>query len=214
MVAETSRLGKKLFPKIRVIVAGGTRRAPFVLTPGAQIAAMSGLLCGALLLCYLGTSQVSAIRRIAEEERAVVRAEIANADLQDGVARLQDKLARTAGDRVAVADRLSSLTEETRALSDRLATAEAKLKAARDLQKTQQPAPSGQPQSGADRIAQLQAALAHVQLDIHALEAEGATLAARLNKTQADRAEESALYRRYQASLKQARSATQRRGGR
>jgi chromosome segregation ATPase len=214
MVAETSRLGKKLFPKVRVIVTGGARRAPFVLTPAAQIAAVSGLLCGALSLCYPGMSQVSAVHRVAEEERAVVRAEIANADLQDAVARLQNKLARTAGDRVAVANRLPTLTGETRALSDQLATAEAKLEAARELQKTQQPTPSGQPQSGPDRIAQLQAALAHVQLDIHTLEAESATLAARLNKTEADRAEESALYRRYQASLKQARGRAPRRGGR
>jgi chromosome segregation ATPase len=213
MVAETSRPGKNFFPKIRVMTTGGARRAPLVLTPAAQVATVSALLCGALLLCYLGVNQVSAVRRIAEQERAVVRAEIANADLQDAVARLQNKLARTAGERVMAENRLSSLTEETRALSDRLATAEAKLEAARELQKTQQPS-SGQPQSGAGRIAQLQAALAHVQLDVHVLEAESATLAARLNKTEADRAEESALYRRYQASLRQARSRTPRRGGR
>jgi septal ring factor EnvC (AmiA/AmiB activator) len=213
MVAETSRRGKQPFPGIRITLTGGARQARPVLTRMRQMAAASGLLCGVLAICALAAGQIRDLRRVADAEQRVVRTEIANVDLQDAVARLQNKLARTASARAALDDRLAALAAEAGRLSDRLATAAAKLKAARDVA-AQQPAAAGPAAASPNRVAQLQGALAHVQSDVRALAAENATLAARLNRAQADRAEQDALYRRYEASLRQARHQARRRGGR
>lgn len=211
MVAETSRWGGEPSPEIRIASTGRKRRTCLVLTPAAQAAA--ALLCGTLGLGSLGAGRIAEPRRVAHQEKAAQRTEIANADLQDTVAHLEDRLARTAGERAAAEGRLSALTGAAGALRGRLATAEAKLQASRKLRAQQSAAPA-QPAAGPDNVAQLRQALVRVQSDLHALAAENATLAARLNKAQADRAAESALYRRYEVSLVQTPSAAKRRGGR
>jgi chromosome segregation ATPase len=203
MVAGTSGSGKKPFPKIRIIVTGKNRRSHLVLTPAAQMAVASGLFFGTLLLSYLALGQVSDPGRIAREERTVVRTEIANANLQDAVARLEDKFAKTSGARAAVEHQLFAIKGQAGMLSDQLAAAEAKLRAARDQQRSQ-PSHSGQFSAHPDPVVQLKEALARAQLDLRALAAESATLAARLNKAQADRSEQTALYEQYKASLAQA----------
>ena len=213
MIAEISRWGKNPFPRIHVTLTGGARQTRLVLTPARQVAAASSLLCGVLAICALAVSQLGDLHRVADAERAMVRTEVANVDLQDAVARLQDKLAGAASARAALADRLAALGGEAGALSDRLATAQAKLKAAHDLQ-AQQPAASGLPSVKPDRLAQLQGTLARVAGDVHALAAESATLTARLHQTEVARAEQDALYRRYAASLKEIRHMARRRGGR
>ncbi|HJU16723.1 MAG TPA: hypothetical protein VJ770_09645 [Stellaceae bacterium] len=213
MVAEPAHRGKGPFPEIRIVAMGGERRAPLVLTPAAQMAAASGLICGALALGYLAISQASGLHRVAQQERAAVRAEIANTDLQDAVARLQDRLARAAGDRAEAESRLSAIATEAGALRGRLAAAETKVQASRGAE-AQQPGAAGPSPSISDRIAQLREALARTRLEAHALAAESATLAARLNKTRADRAAENTLSRRYEASLAEARHAARRPGGR
>lgn len=213
MVAETSNWGKKPFPGIRITLTGGARRTRRVPTPMRQTAAASILFCGVLAICALAVSQVGDRHRVADAEHRMVRTEIANVDLQDTIARLRDKLARTASARAALDGRLSALAGETGAFSDRLATAQAKLKAAHDL-RAQQPAAAGSPSANPDRLAQLQGMLARVAGDVHAFAAENATLAARLHQAEVARAEQDALYRRYEASLKEIRYAARRRGGR
>ncbi|MGH7040195.1 MAG: hypothetical protein ACREE4_12640 [Stellaceae bacterium] len=215
MTAETSggrcarRLGRedgKHFPEIRITVTGSRRRRHFILGPAIQTAALAILLCGALGLGTLGAEWISAPRRVAHQEKAAMRAEIANADLQDTVARLQNRLATTADDRGALKTRLSALAGKAAALRSRLAEAQAKVQAARAA-----PAAPAAAQSAAnpDRIAQLRQAVALAQRGAYRLKAENATLAARINKTEADRAQESTRNRRTEASL----VAVQRRRG-
>ena len=211
MVAETSNWGKKPFPRIRITSTGGARRTRLVATPMRQTAAASSLFCGVLAICALAVSQVGDRHRVADAEHRMVRAEIANIDLQDAIARLQDKLARTASMRAALDDRLSALAGETGALSDRLATAQAKLKAAHDLQ-AQQPASSSPSSANQDRIAQLQKTLARVAGDVHMLTAENVTLTVRLHQMEVARTEQDALYRSYEASLNETRHTSRRRG--
>jgi septal ring factor EnvC (AmiA/AmiB activator) len=213
MVAEISNWGKKSFPRIRITLTAGARRTRLASTPVRQTAAASSLFCGVLAICALAVSQVGDRHRAADAEHRMVRTEIANVDLQDTIARLQDRLARTASARAALDDRLSALAGESGALSDRLATAQAKIEAAHDPQ-AQQPASSGPSSANPDRLAQLQGTLARVESDVHALTAENATLTVRLHRAEVARAEKDALYRRYEASLKEIRHATRRRGGR
>jgi uncharacterized protein YlxW (UPF0749 family) len=209
MAAGISQRGKSLCPCIRITVMGSARR---VLSPAMSAAALLGLCGGAVLLGCLGIARISEPRQVAREERAAMRAERVNADLQDAIARLQDKLARAEGERSEAENRLSALAGQAAALRDQLATAKAKLAAAQALANPSRPAPSGQPAPNPDRIARLQQTLARLRHGVHVLEAESATLAARVNKTEADRAEQDALYRRYQASLAESRRAAQRLG--
>jgi len=113
------------------------------------------------------------------EERAAMRAESANADLQDALARLRDQLG-TANDALSLAqNRIGSLSDEAKkqqAVSDQAAT------------------------SKADRVVQLTHALEQAQRDLHLAEAQRVTLMARLSKSVADLTEEQA---RQQAGLDQ-----------
>jgi hypothetical protein len=213
MAAETSRPEMKFFSRIRIVMTDGQRRSHLVLAPAAQMAALSGLLCGALLLSYLGMGQIRDPRLVARADSAAARAEIANVDLQDSVARLEDRLARMASERSAAENRLATLKERAASASDRLAAAAARLAVAGALQ-APPPAPAAPPAASPNNLAQLTAALTHVRLAVHDLTIENATLAARLNNTEADRAEESALYQHYKEGLAHARRAARRRGGR
>jgi chromosome segregation ATPase len=212
MVAETAHGGRKPFPEIRIKLTG-RRRAHLILGPGAQIAAISGLFCGALALGYFGLGLISEPRQVARQEQAAVRTEIANADLQDALARLQDRLARTAGDRTAAETRLSAITRKAGDLRGRLAAAEAKLQASRDPP-APQPAAAAQSAATPQQLAQLRQALARVRLDVQALKAENATLAVRLHAAETDSTDQSALYRRYRIGLVQAQRAARRLGSR
>lgn len=182
------------FPRIRISVTGDRRRRHFVLGPVIQAVALLVLLCGAVGLGTLGARWVSAPRRIAHQDKAAVRTEIANADLQDAVARLQDSLAKEADTRTALETRLAALAGRAAALRGRLAAAQAKLQASRNP-------PIQQPAANSDRVAALRQALARIQGEVHALKAESATLAARVSKTEADRSDQSARNRRTEASL-------------
>lgn len=202
MVAGTARRGGKPFPEIRISLPGRKRPVRLVLTPAARVAAAAALLGGTLGLGCLGAGWIAGPLRLAHADKAAMRLEIVNADLQDKVARLEDRLARTAGERVAAEGRLSDLTKKAGALHDQLASVKAKLPASGVAQ-------TGQPASDAAQISRLQQMLLAVSRDTHAAQAESATLAARVNKSEADRAAQDALYRRYEIALVQA----QRRAG-
>jgi len=113
------------------------------------------------------------------EERAAMRAESANADLQDALARLRDQLG-SANEALSLAqNRIGALSEEAKqqqAVSEQVAT------------------------SKADRVAQLTHALEQAQRDLHLAEAQRVTLMARLSKAVADLTEEQT---RQQAGLDQ-----------
>lgn len=201
---------RKPFPRIRITVTDSRRRRHFVLGPAFQAAALAILLCAVVGLGALGAGWMSAPHRIARQEKAVVRTEIANTDLQDTVARLQDRLAQTADHRSALKTRLSALAGKAAALHSRLAAAQAKVQAAHAAPAA--PA-AAQPAANPDPIAQLRQAVARVRGAVHTLKAESATLAARLNKTEADRADLSVRNRRAEASLVAAQRAAQTQSG-
>ena len=95
------------------------------------------------------------------ELAAATRAERVNADLQGALARLQDQLAVARQNLNTAQSRLSSLSEDAQQSSS----------------------------SKADRIAQLSRALEQAQRDLHLVEAQRATLMARVSKAETDLAE-------------------------
>ncbi len=116
------------------------------------------------------------------EQRAAMRAESANADLQDALARLRDQLG-TANQALDVAqNRIGALTDEAKkelAVSEQAAT------------------------SKADRVAQLTHALEQAQRELHLAEVQRVTLMARLSKAIADLTEEQARQQQAQTGLDQ-----------
>src|SRR5262245_16817246 len=93
MFAETSSRGRRVFPELCVQLRTGSRSSRIVLPPIVQMGAVAALTLVAVALSYFGVTRIGNERALAEKETAVVRAETANADLQDKVSRLQDRLA-------------------------------------------------------------------------------------------------------------------------
>ena len=98
------------------------------MSPPLQALASVAALAVAAALVYLGVSHIGYVRLIGKEELAVARAESANVDLQDDVARLRDRLAVAARDRTAAQDRLSVLANQADALRSELESTETKLR--------------------------------------------------------------------------------------
>ncbi len=116
------------------------------------------------------------------EQRAAMRAESANADLQDALARLRDQLG-TANQALNLAQgRIGALSDEAKnqqAVSDQAAT------------------------SKSDRVTQLTRALEQAQRELHLAEAQRVTLMARLSKAVADLTEEQARQQQAQSGIEQ-----------
>ena len=114
MVAEARGRGSRLFPEIRVQFASWHLSLP----PGVQIAAASALVAIAAALCCLSFDRIGRERLIANKEAAVIRAETANADLQEELAGLDaamKKLQQVSADRdkaVSERDRLRARLAE------------------------------------------------------------------------------------------------------
>ncbi len=163
----------------------------------------------AAALFYLGVTRIGYGRVVAEKEAAVVRAETANADLQDAVSGLRDKLALAVRDREQSEERSSALVSQADSLRGLLSTAEAKLRSLDDRSRVPQqrgdipPPPTAfdETLAKAGSVGQLPSALEQSQRDLHQAEAQRATLAARLGKIQADYNEEQARYGQYKANL-------------
>jgi len=132
MVAETPSRGSRLFPEICINLRTDSRSAQIFLSPAAQIAAASAVVAVALAVCYFVVSRIGYQRAVANTEAAVVRAETANADLQDEVASLRDKLAIAARDRQQAEARSSALAGEVDSLRGILSAAETRLRSAQD----------------------------------------------------------------------------------
>jgi murein DD-endopeptidase MepM/ murein hydrolase activator NlpD len=182
------------------------------MAPGAQIAVGSVLIAVAIALCYLSADRIGRDRRLADKETAVLRAETANADLQDEVASLRDKLALALHARDQAEERSSALKSQADSLRALLSTAEAKLHSLDDSRgrgsqqrpEMQQLSASAETASMNGRIVQLTQALEQSQRELHQVEGQRATLAARLSKAEADRAEPKAGRGRYKARLETA----------
>ena len=99
MIAETPGRGSRLFPEICINLRTGRRSAQIFLPPAVQVAAASAVVAFAVAVCYFIVGRSGYERAVADKQAAVVRAETANADLQDEVASLRDELALAARDR-------------------------------------------------------------------------------------------------------------------
>jgi murein DD-endopeptidase MepM/ murein hydrolase activator NlpD len=179
MVAETPSRGSRLFPEICIQLRPGDRSSQIVLPPAAQVAGILVLVAIAVALCYLGISRIGHDRLVAGKEEAVVRAETANADLQDELVRVRDKLAGAVRDREQAEARLSALASQA--------------DSARGLGSQQRGDIQQQPTASAEaaasktgRIGQLTQVLEQTQRELHRVETERASLATRLSKIEAD----------------------------
>ncbi|HWO86576.1 MAG TPA: peptidoglycan DD-metalloendopeptidase family protein [Stellaceae bacterium] len=115
MIAETPGRGSRLFPEICINLRTGRRPAQISLPPAVQVAAASAVVAFAVAVCYFIVGRSGYERAVADKQAAVVRTETANADLQDEVASLRDKLALAAREREqATADLDRALTERDR----------------------------------------------------------------------------------------------------
>lgn len=190
-----------------------TRLPAVVLPPVVQAALLLALIAGVAALAVLGCGRIGANRLIAEKNAAVLRVQAANADLQGNIAGLQGniaglqgKLAAAARDRRQAAERLATAADEAVTLRGLLAEAAAKLHTlqaaaavpAGNDAKEPPPAPPPAAQTAAEtaggRAAQLAKTLDQTRLALHQAAAEGATLSARLSKTEADRAQQQGQY--------------------
>jgi murein DD-endopeptidase MepM/ murein hydrolase activator NlpD len=205
MTGQNSCWGRRFFPEIRISMSAAGRPVTVALPPFAQAIALFAVVAGTAALAFLGFGRIGASRLIAEREAAVVRAQAANAELEDDIARLQKKLAADAGERKHADDRLAASQSEAAVLRDRLADAQSKLYVLQASAATSHAdagataSPAAGPESG--RIGQLSQALDETRLALHQAAAEGATLVARLSKTEADREEERAQYEAAQTQL-------------
>ncbi len=141
-------------------------------------AAVIGLAASA----YFGISYVRYEQLAAAEQAAVMRAERANADLQEALARLRDRVASVNQALNMAQSRIASLSDEAKkqvAVSEQAVT------------------------SKADRIAQLTRALEQAQRELHLTEAQRVTLMARLSKADVDMTEGQARQQQVQAGLDQ-----------
>jgi murein DD-endopeptidase MepM/ murein hydrolase activator NlpD len=192
--AVSTNRGSRLFPEIRISFRHGSRPTQFVLTPGLQATALSVLLAGLGALGYLGAERAAAMREMAASEAAAARAETANLDLQDELARTQEQSAVAAREREEVLRKLAGLAEQSDALRGLLLDSQAKvsdLERKRDQLLAQQNAAAPQPDP----------ALAQAQQELRLGEAERATLLARLSKNEAERDAVAAQAAQYQTAL-------------
>jgi murein DD-endopeptidase MepM/ murein hydrolase activator NlpD len=109
MVAETLSRGSSRFPEIRINLRTGSRSSQIFVRPAARVAAASALIAFAVAVGFFALARPGYERALAYREAAMVRAETANADLRDEVARLRAKLALAARDRRQAAARLPAL---------------------------------------------------------------------------------------------------------
>ena len=103
MAAEIPSRGSRRFPECRINLR----------TASVQLAAASAVVAFAVAICFFALVRPGYERALADKRAAMVRAETANADLQEEVASLREKLA------FATRDRRQATADLDRALSDK-----------------------------------------------------------------------------------------------
>jgi murein DD-endopeptidase MepM/ murein hydrolase activator NlpD len=180
MFAEISSRGSRLFPEICINLRTRSRASQVRLAPQAQFAGVIVVVGLVAAICFLALGRIGYERAVAAGEAAVLRAETANADLQDQVAILRDQLALAIGVQREAEARLSALAPP-------------------------QPPGSDEP---ADRIRQLTQALEQSRRELYQVEAQRAALAARLRKTESDHAEPGQYKSRLETVIKRLQQTT------
>jgi murein DD-endopeptidase MepM/ murein hydrolase activator NlpD len=179
MVAASSGQGSRFFPEIRIDLRARHRSSQIRLTPILQVAAASVVIISAAALGYLGLGWLRAAATVADREAAVLQAETANADLQNEIASLRDKLAVTLRSREQAEAQLSTFAAQADSLRGILPSGQV------------HPSGAGLEETASIKISQLTQALDQSRRELHQIEVQRATLAARLNKVEADRTEAS-----------------------
>jgi len=146
---------------------------------------------GAVLVTGLTAGVVRYERLVKSEHAALLRTEMANAELQAELARLRDRVGASNQNLMSTQSRLTAVTDEARNRQQQLAA-------------TEQTAASK-----ADRAAQLSRTVEQLQRDLHLAEAQRVTLTARLSKADADFAEEHARQTQNSATLDQSQKKLQ-----
>ena len=164
--------------------------------PARQVLVVAAAVAAVGMICYLGI-RCAVDERIAARGRAAeLRMERANADLQDTIAALQDKLGGVTRDREQIQNRLARLGSQSGVLRGLLYTAEEKLRSLAEARtelsqqtgamQEQLSASEQSSSSQAGRIAELTRTLAEARRELHDAQAQRATLTARLSKIEAD----------------------------
>jgi murein DD-endopeptidase MepM/ murein hydrolase activator NlpD len=179
MVAETPSRRSRRLPEICINLRTSSRSWQIFVPPPAQIAAALAVVAFAVAVCYSAVSRSGNEERAADKEAAVMRAETANADLQDEVASLRDKLA------LATRDRQQALEDP----------------------RSGAPQPPGFDEA-AGRISQLTQGLEQAGRELRQVEAQRASLAARLSKIETDRAGQGQSKGRFETTIKRLQQAT------
>jgi murein DD-endopeptidase MepM/ murein hydrolase activator NlpD len=196
MSADFSTWGRRALPVLRISFRTESRSSQIVVSPAGLALGLFIALTAAAASCYLVVRCAVDERTAAAGRVAELRMERANADLQDTIAALQDKLGVVARDRAQMQSELASLSSQSGELRGLLYTAEEKLQslAEKRSQLSQQTgaiqeqlsASERTSSSKASRIAQLTQTLAQVRRELHDAQAQRATLMARLSKVEAD----------------------------
>src|SRR5713101_6272706 len=181
-VTDLLRWGSLSFPEKRWLWSRASSGIEFASAHPKAAALGAAAAVGLAASVYFGVGYARYGLLATAEQRAAMRAESANADLQDALARLRDQLG-TANQALNLAQgRIGALSDEAKnqqAVSDQAAT------------------------SKADRVTQLTHSLEQAQRDLHLAEAQRVTLMARLSKAVADLTEEQARQQQSQAGLDQ-----------
>lgn len=212
MVAEPPRSQRRLLPEIRVQLGIAGRHARFTLPPAAQIGGIVVVLAGWAAVAWLAADWISYNRLAAGQRAALVRAEATNADLQDRVAALRDRLVLSREAREAAHRRLAALTGQAKSLNDALAAARAKIAVLKAAQEQQNAASQEAASSKAGSIGEATVALDHAEQQLNQIEAARSALAARLDKVEAERRAMDARAAEYDASIAAAQKEMHRLG--
>jgi murein DD-endopeptidase MepM/ murein hydrolase activator NlpD len=176
-VTDLLRWGSAGFPDKRIPWPGAGRALQ---RHGSSILLGTAAAVGLGASVFLGVGYVRYERLAISQEAAVRRAESANADLQDALARMRDQLGSANQSLGLAQSRMAEIRDEAK----------------RQLAATEQVATSK-----TDRIGQLSSALDQAQRALHLAEAQRVTLIARLSKAENDIAEGQSRQQQVQAGV-------------
>ena len=181
-MTDLLRWGSVSFLESRPFWGRAGRRFEFAARHPKSVALGAAAIIGVAAAAYLGIGYYRYGQLVAAEQAAVMRAERANADLQDALARMRDQVAAANQALNMAQSRIAVLSDETK----------------KQLAVTEQAVTSK-----ADRIAQLTHALEQAQRELHLTEAQRVTLMARLSKADVDLTDWQARQQQVQAGLEQ-----------
>jgi murein DD-endopeptidase MepM/ murein hydrolase activator NlpD len=161
--------------------------------PAAQVAAAAAAIA-AVALSYLSFGWINYDRAVADREGAVIRAETANADLQDELAKLRDQLALALGEAGQAKARSPALASQAGTLDG------SQSKAIQQRTDLRQPLPTSDATAAA-QIGQLTRTLEQTQRELHQAEVQRAALALRLSRIDKDRSDQQSHHDQYKAAL-------------